>query len=329
MAKIGGGIFWRVMIVAAMIGMSASASKVYAKPVAIRLGYSFAAEEQLWLLLAKPSIGQNYGKAYTLDATRFQSSSVRMQAFQADAIDVSGSAADGVLFAAAEGIPVKIIASLSRESKRGDFSTSFLALASSPIRSIKDLKGKTVAVNGFSTAGELWLKAALEQNGMSEKDITVVPVSFGAMAESLRSGKIDAGEFPQPFAALAEKDMKVMTIFTARDVVPFDEELDVIIGKDGYLKEHAAAIRAFLVDLKAATRFYLDHTKEARQILIDKKFVRVPADVYLNMKDYYRDPSMGVSVESLKKMQDMQIAAGFQKKKADVESIVDLSYLPK
>lgn len=305
------------------------ARPVRAAPFSIRLGYSLAAEEQLWLLMAKPDIGANYGKVYTLDSTRFQSSSARAQAFEAGAIDIASGSANGVLFAAAEGVPTKIIASLSKESRRGAFTTSYLAMANSPIKSAKDLKGKTVAVNGLSTSGELWLRAALEKAGLSEREVTVVPVSFPAMGESLRSGRIDAGEFPQPFAAMAEKEMKVKTIFTAKDAVPFDEELIVLIGKDEWLKAHADAVRAFLADLQASTRFYLDHTKEARQILIDKKFVRVPADIYLTMKDYYRDPTMRVSAESLEKMQDEQVSAGFQKKKADVASLVDLTYLPK
>ena len=36
-------------------------------------------------------------------------------------------------------------------------------------------------------------------------DVTVVPIAFPAMAESLRSGRIDTGEFPQPFDAMARK----------------------------------------------------------------------------------------------------------------------------
>jgi len=314
---------------AAAIGIPLGASAASASPVHIRLGYSQAAEEQLWLLMAKPDLGKNYGKIYTFDATRFPSSSNRAQAFAAGAIDIASGAASGLLFAAAEGIPMKIIASLCRESRRGDFSTSFLSLASSKINSIKDLKGKTVAVNGFSTAGELWVRAALQENGLTEKDITIVPIRFPAMADSLRSGRIDAGEFPQPFAAMAEKEMKVKTIFRAADVVPFDEELVVLISTEPYLQKNAVAVRAFLADLQATTRFYLKHTKAARQILIDKKFVRAPADIYLTMKDYYRDPALRVSVSDLKKMQDLQISAGFQKKRADIDSLVDMSYLPK
>lgn len=308
--------------------LAAGIGSARAEPLTIRLGYSLAAEEQLWLLMADPSLAKNYGKLYTLDATRFTSSSQRAQAFAAGAIDIASSGANGVLFAAAEGIPSTIIASLSKESLHRGFNTAFLVLDSSPINKVEDLKGKTVAVNGLSTTGELWLKTALERHGMSESDVTVVPIAFPAMAESLRSGRIDAGEFPQPFFAMARKEMKVKTIFTSKEGMPFDEELIVLVGHEPYLKEHAEAIRGFLADLQAATQFYLAHAAEARQILIDKKFVRVPPDVYLNMEDYYRDPSLRVDVEALKKMQDAQVAAGFQKKKADITTLVDMSYLP-
>lgn len=47
------------------------------------------------------------------------------------------------------------------------------------------------------------------------------------------------------------------------------------------------------------------------------------------MEDYYRDPTLRIDLESLKKMQDAQIVAGFQKKKIDVATVVDMSYLPK
>jgi len=309
--------------------MSLAVTPVRAAPLTIRLGYSLAAEEQLWLLMAKPDLGNNYGALYTLDATRFTSSSKRAEAFAADAVDLVSSAASGVLFAAAEGIPSTIIASVSKESLHRGFNTTFLALASSPINKVEDLKGKTIAINGFLTNGELWLRSALERHGLSENDITVVPISFPAMAESLRSGRIDVGEFPQPFDAMVRKEMEVKTIFTSKEGMPFDEELVVIVGYDKYLKSNAKAVSGFLADLKAATKFYLDHPKEARQILIDKKFVRVPPELYLNMEDYDRDPTMRVDIEALKKMQDMQVSAGFQKRASDVASLVDLNYLPK
>jgi ABC-type nitrate/sulfonate/bicarbonate transport system substrate-binding protein len=298
-----------------------------ADPVKLRLGYGVAAEEQLWLLIAKPDSGSHYGKEYTIDGTRFSGSDKRAQAFEAGAIDLASSSANGVIFAAAEGVTGRIIASISRESKRG-YSTSFYAMATSPIKTVRDLKGKTIAVNGFETSGHLWLKTALEKASLAEGDVTIVPIAFPAMAESLRSGKIDAGEFPQPFDALLHSDAQVTKIFSAKDAIPTDEELIVLVGKDEFLEANATAIKAFLADLHAATTFYLERSKEARQILIDTKMVRVPADVFLGMEDYYRDPAMRAEVKTLEQMQESQFNAGFQKKKADISKLVDLSYLP-
>ena len=303
------------------------AAPVRAEPLKIRIGYGVAAEEQLWLLIAKPDIGTHYGKDYVIDGTRFSGSDKRAQAFEAGAIDIASSSANGVIFAAAEGVTGKIIASISRESQRG-YSTSFYALASTPIKTVADLKGKTIAVNGFETSGHLWLKTALAKAGLAESDVTIVPIPFPAMAESLRSGKIDVGEFPQPFDALLHKEMQVTKIFAAKDAIPSDEELIVLVAKDDFLKASAAGVKAFLDDLHAATKYYLEHPQEARQILIDTKMVRVPPDVFLAMSDYYRDPTLHAEVKTLEAMQESQFNAGFQKKKADINKLVDLSYLP-
>src|SRR5882757_4778723 len=70
------------------------------QPVTFRLGYGGAAEEPMWLIVAKPELAKGYGKAYTLDAIKFTSSDKRAQAFEAGAIDLSVGGANGVIFAA-------------------------------------------------------------------------------------------------------------------------------------------------------------------------------------------------------------------------------------
>lgn len=327
MSAIGRRTLLRGTVVGCVLGSTGFGAMLRAAPVTLRIGYGGAAEEPLWLLIAKPELGKNYGKVYTLDATRFQGSDKRAQAFEAGAIDLAAGGAIGVIFAAAEGVTAKIIASICRESSRG-FSTSFYAKSDSTIKSVADLKGKIVGINGFSTSGHLWLKAALEKNGLSDTDVTITPVPFSAMQEALAADKIDLGMFPQPFAALLEKDAKVRKIFDAKYGLPFDEELDVIIGKDEFLKKNAGAIRAMLEDLKAAMHFYLEKPREARQLLIDTKMVRVSSDVYLGMNDYYRDSTLRPDADALVKMQQFQIKAGFQSKSVDVRALVDLSYLP-
>ena len=162
MSAIGRRTLLRGTVVGCVLGSTGFGGMLRAAPVTLRIGYGGAAEEPLWLLIAKPELGKNYGKLYTLDATRFQGSDKRAQAFEAGAIDLAAGGAIGVIFAAAEGVTAKIIASICRESSRG-FSTSYYAKSDSTIKSVADLKGKIVGINGFSTSGHLWLKAALEK----------------------------------------------------------------------------------------------------------------------------------------------------------------------
>jgi ABC-type nitrate/sulfonate/bicarbonate transport system substrate-binding protein len=184
--------------------VAAAAGIAQAQPATLRLGYGSAAEEPLWLLLAKPDLAKNYGKAYTLEGTRFTGSDKRAQAFEAGAIDLASGSANGVIFGAAEGVTAKMIASISRESSRG-FSTTFYVKENSSIKSVSDLKGKTVGINVYGSGIYYPLVLLLRKNGLDpEKDIKLVETGFPGSEDAIRTGRVDVGVLNQPFAARAE-----------------------------------------------------------------------------------------------------------------------------
>src|SRR5262245_39940575 len=311
-------------LLAAMASIGAAA----AEPVKIRIGRGNAAEEQLWLMAAKPGIAPNQGKAYALDLTNFPATDKRFLAFEAGELDIATRSANSVILFASTGAQVNAIASNSQESRKGLF-TQYMVKKDSPIASVKDLKGKTIGINGFNSSIHLWAILALQQAGLDPaKDVTFVPVPFPAQGEALRAGKIDVGAFPQPFAKLEQDQGGSRVLFTSKDGVPFDEELMLLVARPQFLKANRDAARAFLSDLVAATKYYAEHPKEARQALIDAKFVRLTPEVYFGMTDYYRTPSGRIDIEALRKMQDLQIKVGWQEKAADIGKLVDLSYLP-
>ncbi len=299
-----------------------------AQPVPLRLGTGGAAEEQLWLLQARPDVGPHQGKTYTLDAMRFSGTDKRFQAFEAGALDLATASANAAMLAASEGAEFKVIASLSRESKQG-FATKYFVKQDSPIKSVKDLKGKVIGVNNLNSSSHLWAKLVLEKSGLNpDRDVTFTPVSFPAQGEALRSGKIDVGAFPQPFARAEEMKGGMRELFTSKDGIPFDEELMLVIASPTALKEKSVAIKGFLADLVASTRYYAANPQQARQALIDAKQVRIAPEIYLPMSDYYREASDKVDLQSLRKMQDILVAKGFQRKAVDIDKLVDLTYLP-
>jgi len=187
----------------ALVALLAVADRCVADPVKIRLGIGGAAADTLFLLLARPDLAPNQGKAYTVEYTRFEGTDKRFQAFEAGALDITVMNANGAIFAAGEEIAFKFIASLSLESAKGAF-TKYMVRADSPIRSVSDLKGKTIGINSLSSQSELAVRLVLDKAGLKVSDVRIIALPFPAQAEAVRSGLVAVGSFPQPFAAIAE-----------------------------------------------------------------------------------------------------------------------------
>ena len=316
---------WRLALLAAVTLLIAVPGR--ADIAKIKLGYGGASAENLLLMLARPDLTPNQNKKYSIEAIRFEGTDKRFQAFEAGAVDIAVMNGNGALFAAGEGSKFKMFASVTRESPRGA-NVNFMVRSDSKINSVKDLKGKSIGIVSLSSNSQLQVQVMLERNGMGLDDVKLVPLPFPAEYEALKSGLVDVGSFPQPYLAMAKHLGNVRTIFTAKDAAPYEEELLVLIAKDEYLKSNRPTVEAMLVDLIAATQYYIEHTQEARKALIDSKMVRIDPDVFYEMEDPYHDPTLRIDVEGLKKMQDLQVKAGFQQARADLSQYVDLSYLP-
>ena len=298
----------------------------------IRLGRGFAAEENLWLMSARPDLTPNQGKRYELKQILFQANPERFQAFLAGEIDAGTAPGLAVIFAHAQGLDMKIVASVSQEAAGKQwFSTTYMVKDDGPIKSVKDLKGGTIAIVGIKTATDLWARAGLINAGLvPDRDTKVVPMSFPAIGDAVRTGKVSAGTFVEPFYSAEVAKGGLRKLFTARDAVGYDHELLDIWFGEKFLKAHPDAVRAFLADYVAVTKYYLANTEQAKRDLHKAGFVRTPLEIYLKNADWKRDPAGRVDVESLRKLSAFMLdKLQWLEKPVNVQSMVDLSYLPR
>ena len=82
---------------------------------------------------------------------------------------------------------------------------ALMVAANSSITSLKQLDGKTVALNQPAGSNQLFLKAAVEQAGGNYSSINVTTVPFADMAAALKSGAVDAAFEVPPFIQTGEK----------------------------------------------------------------------------------------------------------------------------
>jgi ABC-type nitrate/sulfonate/bicarbonate transport system substrate-binding protein len=318
------------ILVALLVAVTFEAAA--AEPPLIRFGRGFAAEEQVWLMSARPDLTPNQGKRYQLKQILFQANPERFQAFLAGELDAGTAPGLAVIFARAQGVDMKIVASVCLEAAGKEyFSTTYMVKDDGPIKSAKDLKGATVGVVGIKTATDLWARAGLLNAGVvPDKEAKIFPMGFPAMGDAVRTGKIQAGTFVEPFYSAEMAKGGLRRIFTAVEAVGYDHELlDVWFG-DKFLKANPEAVRAFLADYVAVTKYYLANTEQAKRDLHKAGFVRTPLDIYLKNADWKRDPAARVDVASLEKLSTFMLEKlNWLEKPVKVNEMVDLSYLPR
>ncbi|CAM3361153.1 MetQ/NlpA family ABC transporter substrate-binding protein [Saccharibacillus brassicae] len=130
----------------------------------------------------------------TLDIRTFKSAKDRDVAFQAG--QVEGLSADLVAISIYNeaGQDVKITSTTF-----GEFD---LLTGKADIRSVSDLKGKTVILSK-NTSTEYTMAMMLKQAGLTEADITITEVpQIPTRLELLKNGKADAAVLPQPFVTM-------------------------------------------------------------------------------------------------------------------------------
>jgi NitT/TauT family transport system substrate-binding protein len=78
-------------------------------------------------------------------------------------------------------------------------------LPGSRIRTLADLKGKTIAINAPGNILYLLVASVLAEHGIAPSQVHfVTSYAFPVMAGALKAGKVDAAVLPEPFASAAE-----------------------------------------------------------------------------------------------------------------------------
>ena len=77
--------------------------------------------------------------------------------------------------------------------------------AGSSVRTVGDLRGKTIALNALGGIGQLLVDASLSANMISPGQVHFTTIPFPEMAAALKAHKVAAAFMPQPFATNAEQ----------------------------------------------------------------------------------------------------------------------------
>jgi ABC-type nitrate/sulfonate/bicarbonate transport system substrate-binding protein len=116
-----------------------------------------------------------------------------------NSFDVALTVPPLLVSAAAQGLPVVEVAGATLNTRENP-QTFLVARTGSGIKTVADLRGKTLGVQTITGSTHLGTKLWLARAGVPYKSVHVVQVDGPAMADQLKAGRVDAMETLAPFS---------------------------------------------------------------------------------------------------------------------------------
>jgi NitT/TauT family transport system substrate-binding protein len=180
------------------------------------------------------------------------------------------TAPDKVIHSALGGHPVKMVMATARGLN--------LALVVHPsIRSVADLRGKSVAITGFSGLPYTGLLLCLKELGLAKDQ--VVPLNIGgktARFEALLGNKVPAAILDPPYTTFAAKEGYKLLVDLAPLDVPYLRNIVAVSEKS--LRDDARTVARFVAALTEGMQFYRNKANKDDSMKILAKYLRLPLE---------------------------------------------------
>jgi ABC-type nitrate/sulfonate/bicarbonate transport system substrate-binding protein len=303
----------------ALIGLVAASSHAGADPLKIRAGWGNTPTAMAPLIFAKPEILKHYGKSYTMEPVHFAGSAPEITALASGDLDIATLAPSSMALAIenAHLTDLRVIGDENQDGVDGWFTTPFLVLKDSPIKTIDDLKGKVLASNAIGGGLDIGIRAILRKHHIDDKrDATIIESPFPTLLPMLAEHKADLVAAVPPFSFIAAAKGETRTLFTLKDAIGTSEFIFDVARKSFIDKNHAALVD-FTEDWIRSLRWFLDPKNHDEAVKIVADFTKLPpkgfADWVFTHKDVYRDPDHRANLTALQATLDVQQQLGIQK----------------
>ena len=178
-----------------------------------------------------------------------------------------------VASASAAGIPFRIVAGGAIYTKDNP-GVWIMLPKGSKFTDIKQLAGKSIAVNALNTMPHLSTLATLDDAGVDTASIKFVTLDFTQVGQAFESRQVDAATVTAPFNYQIESDGIGTTLLSPYDAVNNGEDFfnTIWFGSDKVIKANPEAVRKFQAALKAANAWANDPANQEERKKILQKY---------------------------------------------------------
>jgi NitT/TauT family transport system substrate-binding protein len=191
----------------------------------------------------------------------FQGFPEMKEALISDKVQAAFIVAPMAIALAAQGVPVKIVYLGHR------YGSAVVVAKNGPIKTVADLRGRTVAIPSRFSDERLILFRAMKSSGMAPNEIKMVEMAPPDVSGALAAHAIDAFSMGEPFPSQAEMAGYGRILFQAREYWP-DYMSCILVVRQDLIDTRPEAVQV-LVDGIARSGLWLDKGRPQREDAAD------------------------------------------------------------
>jgi NitT/TauT family transport system substrate-binding protein len=180
-----------------------------------------------------------------------------------------------ILTAAARNLPIKVVS--NGNSSTGVPGKDFSAVVvrkDSPMKSAKDLEGKTIAVNQLKNIGDTTIRAAVRKAGGDPSKPKFVEMPFPDMPAALAKGRVDAVWIVEPFLTQVTGSGGRAVVWNFAEAAP-DLTVAMYFTSSKLAQQDPDLVKRFTAAINEAFAYATAHPDAARKELLT--YTQIPA----------------------------------------------------
>lgn len=237
---------------------------------------------------------------------------------------VSGSVQIGfsnltsLLIARDKGLPLSVVApgNASTGVQGKDFGGIIVA-KDSPIKSVKDLEGKTVSVNSVNNIADSTLSASMRKAGGDPSKIKYIEVGFPDVPAAIDKGQVDAAWVVEPFLTIAKNQGARVLTSNLVDTAP-DLMMSAYFTSESQKQSDPELFEKFTAGMKKSLEYADTHPDEAREAVLGYTTIKPEIAKQITLPRWPAE----VDRSSAQVLADLALQGGLISKEADLDGML-------
>lgn len=229
-----------------------------------------------------------------------------------------------LMLAQQQGLPVQVVANGALQvapgsgPQTGRTGEAVVVAPGSPIKSAKDLNGKTVAVNTLKNVEEVLTKYSIDQAGGDSSTVRLIEMPTSQMLPALEQGRIDAANVIEPYttAAIDAGAQTLLRPFT--DMPDPAANIPVYFASAQFAQQEPELMQRFTTAMNEALDYAQAHPDEARDVV--RTYTKIEPDLVERMVLPHWTPKL--NVKSIKMLGDLSVQYGLLSGPPDLDRLL-------